>query len=241
MNLDLRRLCSCLGVQLLLVGLAPGADVRSPELTAVQIEGWTRALGAKQLPVQEPVVLAKASVPVMVQDVPSQEAPPPGAKKLNILILKGDGAINNIKARTARETIVEVRDENNKPVAGAAVVFLFPNNGPGVITPSGTNTVSTMSDAQGRAAVRGLKSNGQSGKYNVQVRANYQQSFGQVSFVQSNLVAAAGAVSGLTLGLIVAAGAAAGAGAYLGTRGGGTPARPTVGVNAGTPSAGPPK
>ena len=46
--------------------------------------------------------------------VAAQDSPAP---RLEIVIVQDDGAINNIKQRTARETIVEVRDENHKPVA----------------------------------------------------------------------------------------------------------------------------
>ena len=41
------------------------------------------------------------------------------APRLSLLVLEGEGAINNIKQRTAREPIVEVQDENHRPVAGA--------------------------------------------------------------------------------------------------------------------------
>lgn len=46
---------------------------------------------------------------------------------LNLVIVEGEGAINNIRQRTARDPIVRVEDENHKPVAGAAVVFLLPS------------------------------------------------------------------------------------------------------------------
>ncbi len=165
---------------------------------------------------------------------------PTGAPKLNIVLISGEGAINNIKSRTARETIVEVRDENNKPIAGAAVVFLLPDSGPGLISSNGSRMISTMTDANGRAAARGLKPNGQSGQYNIQVRANFQQSFGQLAVSQSNIVAAGAAISGLTAALIVVGAAAAAGTAYAVTRNSG-PGRGTVGVNPGTPSAGAPR
>src|SRR5579863_5849082 len=60
------------------------------------------------------------------QGIYAQDAP-----KLSIVILEGEGAINNIKQRTAREPIVRVEDENHKPVAGAAVVFTLPSQGAG--------------------------------------------------------------------------------------------------------------
>src|SRR6202161_2399484 len=53
------------------------------------------------------------------------------AHKLNLVIVEGEGAINNIRQRTAREPIVQVEDENHKPVAGAAVIFTLPGQGAG--------------------------------------------------------------------------------------------------------------
>ena len=37
--------------------------------------------------------------------------------KIHIVIVEGDGAINNVRQRVAREPIVQVEDENRKPVA----------------------------------------------------------------------------------------------------------------------------
>jgi hypothetical protein len=175
--------------------------------------------------------------------VPVRAAQDPDAPKLNIVVIAGDGAINNIKSRTSREVIVEVQDENNKPVAGASVVFLLPNSGPGVAGPQGNSMITVMTDQNGRAAARGLRPNQQSGNYNIQVRANFQSAVGQTVIAQSNIIAAGAAVSGLTLAIIGIAAAAAGGTAYALTRNGngGTPARPSVGVNPGTPAAGAPQ
>ena len=182
------------------------------------------------------LVLLLFAGPVSAQD----PKPPEGAPKLNIIVISGEGAINNIKSRTARETIVEVRDENNKPVAGASVVFLLPNSGPGLVSSNGSSMITTLTDANGRAVARGLKPNGQSGRFNLQVRANHQQSFGQLVIAQSNIVAAGAAISGLTVALI-AIGAAAAAGTAVALTRKSDPARGSVGVNPGTPSAGAPR
>src|SRR4051794_41845060 len=55
----------------------------------------------------------------------AQQEPP----QLQILVIGGEGSINNVKQRTAREPVVEVRDRNNRPVAGALVLFEAPGNG----------------------------------------------------------------------------------------------------------------
>src|SRR5437016_9472764 len=80
---------------------------------------------------------------------PAQEAG--SAPKLNLMIVDGDGAINNIRQRTAREPIVQVEDQNHKPVAGAVVVFLLPDHGASGVFANGSHTLTVVSDAQGRA------------------------------------------------------------------------------------------
>jgi hypothetical protein len=70
---------------------------------------------------------------MLAQSVPvhGQDAPATGAGRIQIVIVEGEGAINNIRQRVAREPIIQVEDENRRPVAGAAVTFLLPNQGAG--------------------------------------------------------------------------------------------------------------
>lgn len=82
---------------------------------------------------------------------------------LNIDIIDGDGAVNNIRQRTAREPIVEVTDENHKPVAGALVLFSAPDHGASGVFANGTRQLSVTTDAQGRAAGKGFQPNTERG------------------------------------------------------------------------------
>ena len=79
------------------------------------------------------------------------------APMLNLVVLEGEGATNNIRQRTAREPVVQVQDENRKPVAGAIVVFTLPSNGAGGTFANGSRTLSMVSDNQGRAVARGFR------------------------------------------------------------------------------------
>ena len=63
------------------------------------------------------VVVLGLEFPALAQE--PQAGPPPA--KLNIVILEGEGATNNIRQRVAREPIVQVEDENRRPLAGVAV------------------------------------------------------------------------------------------------------------------------
>src|SRR6204780_5739242 len=78
---------------------------------------------------------------------------------LVITILDGEGALNDIRQRTAREPIVQVEDENHKPIAGAAVLFALPGSGPGGAFAEGAQTFSTVTDSAGRAVGDGLHPN----------------------------------------------------------------------------------
>src|SRR6202166_2443991 len=90
---------------------------------------------------------------------PPAPAQAPAAPKLNLVIVEGDGAINNVRQRTAREPIVQVEDENHKPVAGAAVVFLLPDHGATGVFANGSRTLTVMTDSQGRAVAHGFHPN----------------------------------------------------------------------------------
>jgi hypothetical protein len=176
-----------------------------------------------------------------------QEAPAP--LKLNIVIVEGEGAINNVKQRTAREAIVQVEDENRRPIAGAAVLFMLPDSGPGGVFSNGTRTLQVITDSQGRAALSGLRVNSTQGKFQIQVQANYQGVTATTSITQTNAVitaAAAGGISGKLIAILAIVGGAAAGGAVLATRSNGSnppttpPTTPTT-ISAGAPSVGGPQ
>jgi hypothetical protein len=179
---------------------------------------------------------------MMTEGLPARlPAQPPAPAKLNIVILEGEGAINNLRQRVARETIVQVEDENHKPLSGVAVTFLLPNNGPSGVFLDGSRSFTTMTDAQGKAVARGIRVNKVPGKMEIRVNAKYQGLTNSTIVTQSNVAAAAAAAGGISgkviaLILIGAAGAAAGTAVAL-TR----ESTPTAVVTPGTPSVGAPK
>src|ERR1035437_4688871 len=70
---------------------------------------------------------------------------------LNIVVVEGEGAINNVRQRVAREPVVRVEDENHKPIAGAAVVFTLPTEGATGEFSNGGKSLTMITDSQGRA------------------------------------------------------------------------------------------
>ena len=168
---------------------------------------------------------------------------------LSITIVEGEGAINNVRQRVNREPIVQVEDENHRPVAGVAVVFLLPNQGASGTFADGSRTLMTVTDNQGRASARGIRPNGQSGPMVIRVTATFQGLTASSTITQTNAAGAAAASAGLSTGakwaiILGIAGAAAAGGVFAATHGGGsTPAAtapPPIVITPGTPGVGAP-
>ena len=162
--------------------------------------------------------------------------------QINILILEGEGAINNVRQRVAREAMVQVEDENHKPVAAAAVTFFLPGDGASGVFSNGARSITVLTDEQGKAAIRAIKMNKVPGKMQIRVQASFKGVTNNALITQTNAVGAAvagGAISAKLLAIILvgAAGAAAG-GVLIAKSGGGTSAAVVV---PGTPVVGAPK
>jgi hypothetical protein len=182
---------------------------------------------------------------ILAQNLPLHAQDSPQATgKINIVIVEGEGAINNVRQRVAREPIVQVEDENRKPVAGAAVTFLLPNQGPGATFANGARSVTITTNDQGRAVARGLRPNSVNGEYEIRVNASHQGRTASAVINQTNALAAAAAAGGISaklLTILAIAGGAAVAGTVVAvTRGNGNgnggpdrtvivPGAPTVG------------
>jgi hypothetical protein len=119
---------------------------------------------------------------------------------LHITVLEGDDGVNILKTRMAVKPVVEVRDRNNLPVSGAAVVFLAPDSGPRVAYAHGSNTFITTTDASGRASVVNSKPIGK-GSFKIRVRVDYHGQTFNAAFTQTNYATAAAATAaGVSVG-----------------------------------------
>ena len=180
----------------------------------------------------------------------SAQQPP----ELQILVIGGEGSINNVKQRTAREPVIEVRDRNNRPVAGALVLFEAPRNGASGTFFGNSPTLRVTTDPQGRAVGQGFRPNNTGGAFGIQVTATFQGITATAVVRQTNVIggAAAGAGAGAAaaghgklIGILIGIGAAAAAGtAYAVTHSGNssstptTPPTPPATISAGTGTVG---
>ena len=114
---------------------------------------------------------------------------PAAPNRMFIQILDGEGALNDIRGGTAREPIVQIEDENHKPIAGALVIFTTPATGPSATFSNGLTTFQTTTLSDGKAIAEGFKPNGISGSYQIQVHATSGDLSSQAVINQTNVSA----------------------------------------------------
>lgn len=175
---------------------------------------------------------------------PQQQQQADAAPQYKLVIVRGENAQNNIKKGRATRPVVEVRDRNNNPVAGVAVTFLLPGNGPSGSFVGGGQTATVTTNAQGQAAAS-FTPNSVPGKFNVNVSATVNGQSIAAQIATANVVAGA-AIAGSTIAIIIGAIAAGAAGTAVAlTRndsgGGSTTAPGGIRIGPGTGTVGPPR
>lgn len=143
------------------------------------------------------------------------------AAGLKIVVIEGEDAVNIIQQRSAVAPVIEVRDRNGQPVAGAVVTFAIRG---GRATFDGARTLTMTTNVAGRAAVSGLTPTA-SGAVQISASAVFQGQTAAVTIAQTNVLTAAQAasVAGAS-GTGGGAGGGAASGASGGSAGGGTAA-----------------
>ncbi|HWI17351.1 MAG TPA: hypothetical protein VNT81_06370 [Vicinamibacterales bacterium] len=144
---------------------------------------------------------------------------------LRIVVIEGENAVNIIQQKTAVRPLVEVRDRNNLPVAGATVTFTI--GGSSAAFAGGAQTLTVTTNAVGQAAASGFSAVS-SGAVQIQVQAAFNGQLATAAITQTNFATAAAATQ--------AGAAASGAGGATGA-GGGLSAT-TIGIVGGAVAAG---
>jgi hypothetical protein len=167
----------------------------------------------------------------------------PGGE-IKLVVVQGEGALNNIRTRSAAPLIVEVRDASNKPVVGSEVVFQLPPAGPGGVFNGWMRNQTARTNVEGRAETNGFTPNDEAGRFNIKVTATSGARSASVIVAQTNTPnggagngSQAKSKSGLWKVLLVVGAAGLAGGIVAATRGGSsTPPTPPTPI---TVSAGP--
>ncbi len=169
---------------------------------------------------------------------------------LRILILEGEGGMNNIRQRLARDLIVQVDNEAGVAVPKANVTFTLPEVGASGTFPDGNKSAIVATDGQGRAIVRGIRPNQVAGRFEIRVSASHQGQTGRAVITQFNMAVAESVApksgKGKILAIFAVAGAAAAGGVIVATQKSGVTgpavtAAPPISVTAGAGTVGPPQ
>jgi hypothetical protein len=148
---------------------------------------------------------------------------------LNVVVLQGEGAVTPVRGRVAPEPRIRIQDENQKPVAGAGVVFTLPTEGATGEFGNGSKTLIVTTDKAGEAVAQGLRMNDVPGRTSIHVTASYK-GLSALTIISEESVLPAGVKAGaagkhghgaLIAVLIIVAAAAAGGAVYATQRNGG--------------------
>jgi len=215
---------------------------------------YTAATAGKECEMQRLISVILAQLLVITQCVQLGFAQATAKPSLRIVIVEGEGAINNVRQRVAREMIVQVNDENDRPIAGALVTFALPNSGAGGSFANGARLLNVVTDQAGRSVVQGFTPNNVVGTFQVNVTASYQGQTANAVISQTNASLASGAstaagtagatgggggISATMVGIIAAIAGGAAAAAVAIARGGKSKPAITIGT-AGAPTVGAP-
>ena len=147
--------------------------------------------------------------------------------------------------------VVQVEDQNDRPVEGANVIFRFPINGPSATFAGGKSSVTVRTNGTGQAAAVNWMANGQVGTFQVHVNASYGNQVGETTVSMTNAARVVAEAKKSTakswwshrwvkIAVIGGVAAAVAIGVVLATRGGGKSSGSTVTIIPGSPGVGVP-
>ena len=166
------------------------------------------------------------------------------ADLLRVIVLQGQDATHEAARGLAALTVVEVRDENDKPVEGAAVTFRIPQDAQAGSFAGGKLSYTGRTNSQGQVGMTGFIPSQQPGNLDITVTAVFGNLMGQAKLSQRTVASLLPTVKSKTFWqkwkwpILIGVGAAIGGAVWAGTRGSGGGAKlpdPTIIVSPGGP------
>lgn len=114
---------------------------------------------------------------------------------LHITVIAGEGITHNVTQFEKEEKkgrfdpVVQVEDQNGKPIQGASVIFALPAQGPGGTFPNSNPTLLVTTDPHGRATARGIRWNKLTGPFSIHVTASYKGLSANATIAQTTISA----------------------------------------------------
>lgn len=202
-------------------------------------------------PIRQSIALSLVTL-MLPWYLPAQDksSAPPHVTGLKIYVLQGSGSVNYIPDGRGTTPVVEIRDDNELPVASATVEFQLPPTGPGGDFSNGTHTFSAITNIAGQAQAP-FTLRPQTGSFKIQINAKIDTRSASTVITQSNSMKANEAATSTSKKrplyknwkfLVVAGAAATAVAVLLATRGGSSSSASTttIGLTPGIPTYGAP-
>jgi hypothetical protein len=173
-------------------------------------------------------------------------------RSLKLTTLAGNKEMNDLERGLMAPLVIQVLDQNDRPVEAAEVVFRFPLTGPSATFRGGNTSQTVRTNGQGQAAAMNWTANNDVGTFTVHVTAAYGNQLGETTVSMTNVtrIVEEGKARGKQAKwysskwvkiALIAGGAATVAGIILATRGSSsTSTPPTITITPGTPGVGGP-
>jgi hypothetical protein len=218
-------------------------------LIVTQIQAAEQAAAPQQAPAAAPQATPPPTAPNPAPAQPASQLPVEQSLKLRILA--GNNEMNDLERRVMAPLVIQVVDQNERPIESAEVVFRFPISGPSATFTGGKPSVVVRTNGTGQAAATNWMANGQVGTFQVHVNATYGNQVGEAIVSMTNVTrvveeAKKNTAKGLwshrwvKVAVIGGVALAVGLGVYFGTRGGSKGSGSTVTINPGSPGVGAP-
>jgi hypothetical protein len=218
-------------------------------LVVTQIQGAEQAATPQQGPAAAPQATTPPTTPSPAP--PQSTAQLPVEQSLKIRVLAGNNEMNDLERRIMAPLVVQVVDQNERPLESAEVVFRFPISGPSATFAGGKSSVVARTNGTGQVAATNWMANGQVGTFEVHVNASYGNQVGETTVSMTNVTRVVAEPKKSTargwwshrwvkVAVIGGAALAIGLGVYFGTRGGSKGSGSTVTINPGSPGVGAP-
>ncbi len=128
-----------------------------------------------------PTVAAQSQAPALPVGQPS------AIQSLKVIPLAGDGETNDLQRRVMAPLVVQVLDQESRPVEGADVTFRFPIQGPSAAFADQKNSQTVRTNADGQASATGWTANTMVGRFQVQVTASRGNELGTAVLFMTNV------------------------------------------------------
>jgi hypothetical protein len=127
-----------------------------------------------------PTIAAQSQAPAIPVGQPAT------IQSLKVVPLAGDGEMNDLQRKVMAPLVVQVLDQESRPVEVADVTFRFPIQGPSAAFADQKNSQTVRTNADGQASATGWTANSMVGRFQVQVTASRGNELGTAVVFMTN-------------------------------------------------------